>query len=272
MSEPKKHTMKRIANVTSVLLFAVIAVSLFSAAKVYEQARVNDGIESNLVNQLAVLEDQVPQATPEGVAKLEIKAPDHAAVGTLVEIDASASSADSIKWHIGPGDQWKVVDMGRKVHVTSGTPQTLTVTAAASLEGTIDLKVFTLSFERPEPAPSPEPVTPLSAFAKELIGHVASVPESDAKSTKLVALAGNFETIASLIGNEILKTPEDAIAATSKLNKETLGTDEPAWAAVKSAIQTELNKRAEAGTLKDMKQHEAVWREIADALKHATPV
>lgn len=254
------------------LLLAVIAVSLFSAAKVYEQARANDGIESNLVDHLAVVQHDVPQATPEGVAKLEIKSPEHAAIGTLVEIDASESIADSIKWHISPGDQWKVVDSGRKVHVTSGTPQTLTITVAASLDGTVDLKVFTLAFERPEPTPSPEPVKPPSAFAMALSAQVISVPESEAKLSKLAAIATNFEAVANLVATDILKTPEDAIAATSKLNKQTLGSDEDAWAPVKAAIQAELNKRAEAGTLKDMKQHEAAWREIADILKHATPV
>ncbi|MGN6133694.1 MAG: hypothetical protein ACTHK7_15975 [Aureliella sp.] len=269
--------MKHFANVASVMLVAVIALSLFSAAKVYERKTLasQDGIEYNSVNvvdHLAVMQQAAPQAVPEGVAKIEIKSPEHAPVGTLVEIDASSSIAQSIKWHISPADQWRVVDDGRKVYVTSGQPQDLTITVAAALDGTVDLKVLNLTFERPAPAPTPEPVKPLSAFAKELIDHVAHVPESEAKRTKLVALASNFETVANLISTNILKSPEDVIAATAKLNKETIGSDEAAWQFVKSAIQAELNKRAEAGTLRDMKQHEDAWREIAIILKHASPV
>lgn len=268
----------------------LVGLCLFTAASTYKQQVIaQTTVQAQTNPQAAVLQVvskpqprelaytiSVPQQAapdaplPPPAKAIEIEAPSVVKIGTLVEIDASKSHANSFAWLVTPSADGniRIVDDGRRAYLTCGKPTTYTVTiAAASSDGMASIEQVVIAFE---PYETPVPAAPKSPLAIAVSAGVDKV-QSPLKDSEQSRLATVFNTVATMIEAGVIKTPEDVLSATAKLKKEALGDSAAAWAPFSDAVGSELNKMSEAKKLSTVEDHKAVWREIANALGAHTP-
>lgn len=252
----------------------VIAQTTVAQAHAHPQAAVMQVAEYAVnVPQQSAPQQSVPDAPPPPAKAIIVEAPSVVKIGTLVEIDASQSHANSFAWLVSPSAEGniRIVDDGRRAYLTCGKPTTYTVTiAAASSDGMASIEQVTITFEPLPIDPIPAPELPKSPLTLAVIAGVEKV-QSPFRDSEQLRLANVFNTVATMIDAGVIKTPEDVIAATAKLKKEAIGESAEAWAPFSDAVGSELNKMSEAKKLSTVEDHKAVWREIANALGFNTP-
>lgn len=216
------------------------------------------------------------------VKTISAKFPEQANVGDLVEIDASATEAKMYRWVMIPETaNMRVVDGGSKLVFSSPVARSYTVVLAVNFGADIDLRVMNITIgnckddvckpeAKPDMAPGPKvepkPEPKKVGMAKTIDRLLAQVDTAN-KQEDARRLAENFETVAKLIKQKALTTPEAIIAATSSMNRDTLGDSAPDWEPLTEGLNTLLNKMSSDKKLESLEDHAIVWLEIANALK-----
>lgn len=223
-----------------------------------------------------MIQDVVTQPTAE--AKIVIDAPKTGAVGELIRLDVTGSTAESFKWLLVPQSvDFEFYDGGKKAVFSARTPGSYMFIIACASGGTVDVVTHVVAIgdggvSPPTPPTPPTPPNPddpiipvpLSDLQSRIIKWC-----TDSKLPKLEAskLAASFSSVASTIAAGVNTTPEQIVAATGEANRAALGTSIEAWIPVLKNIQGDLKKESEAGNLQTAQQHQDMWTAIAKALE-----
>jgi hypothetical protein len=233
----------------------------------------------------------------------EIVAPDTAAAGALVRLQAVAPNAQSLRWLLPgqPPELWAASETGAAAFFASPTPgrYTFALVAAATINGRAEQvsaeHTLTITGPPPGPAPGPSPgpnpgpapgpsPTPTPAeptFAPGRYGLAAEVyrataglvgpaaPNAKRAAEILRGLAGNYNAIKSQAAAGVISSPEAMTSKTRERNRETAGADAPLVAEALGTVKTCLDRLAASKTeptLKTLADYQAAWGEIAEGL------
>jgi hypothetical protein len=203
-------------------------------------------------------------ATAEGCDVILV-APSEARVGQLIVLDASASNAKTFKWSVQSDNNFMTIEDGRKAVFSAEKAGSFQFIVAGALDNTVDLEVVTITVAGP--LPPPDPPSGLEGKIKTWYSTV----DSKQKKAEAAALSTSFKSVAELINQKILKTPEDVIRSTAVSNRAAIGPLAGIqWQPFSDGLRAELNARSERGDLSTMDSHAATWLEISRALEKAS--
>jgi len=189
-------------------------------------------------------------------AKVVLDAPNSCRIGELVRLDASESTATNFKWLLIPDSvDFEVYDEGRRAVFSARAAGTFLFVISVTKNDTIDMIKHTIRVVGPPPTPVTDSLADWIPFWAW--NYVLPKEECD-------AVALNFEVVSS---RDDLKTPQDWIRVTAKMNRDTLGDRLEVWKPLLDKIGVALANKANNGTLETAADHAQVWLEIADGLR-----
>jgi hypothetical protein len=190
-------------------------------------------------------------------AKIVVSGPTEVVVGELIRLDLSQSEADSFRWVISPSTEDVHFDEDIRMLVISCRDAVkLNVVIAAAKEGKVDILTHVIDVAAPTPA-------------NDLLSKIKAGCESvdvPNKRDDLIKLAQNFSNVAKMIEEGTIKTPAEAVTATTHTNRDTLAGSFDQWAPLFDVLQKELLALRDQGALTDTASHGVVWRDISKAL------
>lgn len=212
-----------------------------------------------------------------GEAVVVITAPKEVKLGKLVVLDVSESTGNKFKWMVVPEtEDFLVIDDGRRAVFSSGVPGEYMFIVACAAGDSVDVKkhiVRILGISPPPPIDPIDPVNPpnpihiTSELGKKVTSWCEKV-QSPTRSSEARQLAGGFESVASQIDAGILTSAYEIIQSTTDANKGALGDRLQVWIPFLRGLQSELEQRADDGTLVSPAQHSVAWKEIAKGLRY----
>lgn len=225
---------------------------------------------TNLYGSLTIVgQDEGDDPAPADTAKVIINAPPTGAVGELIRLDVSNSTAESFRWVLVPDSvDFEVYDEGRHAVFSARKPGQYMFIVACAYKGTVDVVTHVINIGN---VPDPQVKYPVVEKPAEGAPLAMMIPYwcSQAKRSReeTMKLAASFESIAATISAGVNTTPQAIIQATGDANRNALGDSLENWKPVLQELQKELQKLAEEGKLTTAEQHAQVWREIAAGLR-----
>jgi len=226
---------------------------------------------TNLYGSLTIVgQDEGDDPAPADAAKVIINAPLTGAVGELIRLDVSNSTAESFRWVLVPDSvDFEVYDDGRHAVFSARKPGQYMFIVACAYKGTVDVVTHVINIGN---APvDPQVKYPVVEKPAEGAPLTTMIPYwcSQAKRPReeTMKLAASFESIAATISAGVNTTPEAIIQATSDANRNALGDSLESWKPVLLELQTKFQKLAEEGKLTTAEQHAQTWREVAAGLR-----
>jgi len=191
-----------------------------------------------------------------------ITAPKTIKIGGLIVIDASKSDGTGFDFKVFPEPKYLRVDSdGKRIYCGTGNTHTeflFIVSCAKNGKSKIGLhRIKIIGKDLP----------PVEVTVTDLVLDWFESVDSDMKIVEANRLGQSFSSIATLIENGTLTTPEQIINATAKSNVDALGENLAAWKPFLDALIIKLDRLAEQGKLTTSSQHAVIWREVATALK-----
>lgn len=261
MSDPAEHLSKVIKTkqaeenyATKRDIYAIGAVILFIAAIF--------GID-RFINR----NDITP--VPEPVVSANLTGPTSVKFGGVAKFTITNDNILDPKWRVYPSGV-EIISSDRSAFLESSTPGKYTVLVAGVLDGKTFLEERgTLVREPinpnpipPGPNPGPNPVPPPGpapvGFALEVAQRATGLPKADC-----IALATNYETVASVIAAGGITKLEDAVVKITELNKS-LSLDKTKWAAFATWLGSQYNEKAQT-----LKEAQKLAEDTAVGLRYA---
>jgi hypothetical protein len=178
-------------------------------------------------------------------------------IGELVVIE---SDSEGTTWVVEPSVPF--VAYSNRLVISFKQPGQYLVFAASVIEGIVVVNRHELCVKTAGSAPD-NPVAK-SVWLQILYSNVP--PKSDA-----VALAASFRSVATTIQAKInagqLVTHEQLLTLSAASNRQAVAANAELWTATFAAIKLNLEKLASEKQLISMRDHVAVWTEIAGALE-----
>lgn len=220
--------------------------------------KIYSGIAGTIV--AAIIAAAVAIYSPSDALEIKITAPTTISVGKIAVIDVSATEADSYAWSVSPASEVLIFENGQKLAFAHYQPGQYLFIVAAAKDGQVGLREHIIEVTGGPGPPGPETFT-------DRVKRWSEQVQSRNKKAEMLALSGNFSSIASAIAAGAFKEPEKIVATTADMNKQALGENAKAWDPFFQSLRAELNARSQAGTLSTLDEHATLWREIAAALR-----
>lgn len=205
-----------------------------------------------------------------GMPRAIINAEPSARRGDQVILDASLSeNASSFSWAVIPeGTQgFYPVENGRRAFFSNYNPGFyIFALAVASAEGHSSITMKTIEIVDPSGTMEPQGLTGVVAIAGEVRVWRRAV-QSDTLPEDSEKLAQCFETVADYIKGGRIQTPLQALKTTDSLAQKRLLGQYQAWGPFFDLLRERLNMMSQQGKLRNVDEHEILWRDIAAGLR-----
>ena len=170
--------------------------------------------------------------------------------GQLITLDASGSTATNLTWTILPHTSNFIVIGGRKAIFTSnGEHKKYVIVVSGWLNGQAAKSIHTLTLGYDS-----------NIAVTDLQEKIISWLPADRTHDEVIKLAQSFNSIARIIENGTLSTPEEIVEATAWSTTDALGESIDKWKPFLTSLTDYLNTTPPS-------DHAMTWREIARALE-----
>lgn len=248
-------------NVFPLLVFVVLVVALAANVKKLYFSSSSDREPQFLAMQVG------PDASglDEPVAEIVMSAPDKVLVGDLVQVHASESTAKSFKWIITGVKEgnYVIVDNGQRAIIGANAEGEISVTLAAAIADTVDLKAIVIEVVNPNKLLVVPEDSPLRDKIQVIIANINTADKADQQR----ALSQAFSNVASLIESGVLTDRQKVVDYTSQLTRAAVSANPTEWEPVLIAVEEHVAEVVRRNKLATVQDHVSVWREISNAIQ-----
>ena len=176
--------------------------------------------------------------------------PDLFQPGQLIELNASGSTAKNLTWTIlPPTPNFIVIGNKRAIFTSNGEVKEYTIIVTGWLNGKSTQFIHTLSLGYDS-----------NIAVTELQEKIISWLPADRTHDEVIKLAQSFNSIARIIENGTLSSPEEIVEATAWSTSDALGESIDKWKPFLRSLEDYLDTSPPD-------DHASTWREIARALE-----